>query len=178
MQEQEIRTRMDKAIDNLKRNFAGVRTGRANPGLVENVPVEVYGQKMALRTIAAINIPENKIISITPYDRSSAQAIEKAISLSDLGLTPKNEGGVVYVRLPELTQERRKELEKIAKGMAEEGKIAIRNLRRDFLEEAKKSGASQDEIKGLQDKVQKVTDQYNAKVEELLKTKEAEINEI
>ncbi|GBR76750.1 ribosome recycling factor [Candidatus Termititenax persephonae] len=178
MAEQEIRSKMDKAIENLKRSFAGVRTGRANPGLVENVLVEVYGQKMALRTIAAINIPEHRIISITPYDKSSAQAIEKAISLSDLGLTPKNESGTVYVRLPELTQERRKELEKIAKGLAEECKIAVRNLRRDFLEDAKKSGASQDEVKGLQDKVQKITDEYNAKIEDLLKHKEAEINEI
>ena len=178
MSEQELKNKMDKALENLKRNFAGVRTGRANPGLVENVQVDVYGQKMALRNIAAINIPENKTISITPYDKSSAQAIEKAISLSDLGLTPKNEGGVVYVRLPDLTQDRRKELEKHAKGLAEECKIVIRNLRRDFLEDAKKSGASQDEIKGLQDKIQKTTDQYNAKVEEMLKHKETEINEI
>lgn len=178
MQEQEVRTKMDKAIETLKRNFAGIRTGRANPGLVENVQVEVYGQKMALKTIAAINIPENKIISITPYDRSSAPAIEKAISMSELGLTPKNEGSVIYLRLPDLTQERRKELEKIAKNVAEECKIAVRNIRRDFLEDAKKAGASQDETKGLQDKVQKITDEYNAKIEDLLKHKEAEIKEI
>ncbi|MDR1997174.1 MAG: ribosome recycling factor [Candidatus Margulisbacteria bacterium] len=178
MQEQELKTKMDKAVESLKRNFAGIRTGRANPGLVENVLAEVYGQKMPLRQIAAINIPENKIISITPYDRGSAAAIEKAISMSDLGLTPKNEGSVIYLRLPELTQERRKELEKIAKGVAEESKIVIRNLRRDFLEDAKKSGAAQDELKGLQDKVQKITDEYNARIEELLKHKEAEIREI
>lgn len=175
---QELAAKMDKAIEALKRNFSGIRTGRANPGLVENVQVEVYGQRMPLKTIAGINIPENKVISIMPFDRSSAPAIEKAISQSDLGLTPRNEGAVIYLRLPELTQDRRKELEKIAKNAAEDGKIAVRNLRRDFLEDAKKSGATQDEIKGLQDKVQKITDEYNAKIEDLLKHKEAEIREI
>jgi ribosome recycling factor len=169
---------MEKAVENLKKNFSGIRTGRANPGLVENVMVEVYGQKMPLKTIAGINIPESKIISITPYDRGSAQAIEKAISQSDLGLTPKNEGAVIYLRLPELTEERRKELEKIAKGAAEDSRVVIRNLRRDFLDDAKKSGAAQDELKGLQDRAQKITDQHNAKIDELLKRKEAEIREI
>ena len=178
MQEQELRSKMEKAIENLKKNFSGIRTGRASPGLVENVLIEVYGQKMPLKTIAAINIPESKIISITPYDRGSAASIEKSISQSDLGLTLKNEGSVIYLRLPELTEERRKELEKIAKGVAEDCKVVIRNLRRDFLDDAKKSGASQDEQKGLQDKAQKITDEYNAKIEDMLKRKEAEIREI
>ncbi|MDR2432035.1 MAG: ribosome recycling factor [Candidatus Margulisbacteria bacterium] len=178
MQEQELSVKMDKAIENLKKNFSGIRTGRANPGLVENVLVEVYGQKMPLKTIAGINIPESKVISITPYDRSSVQAIEKAIAQSELGLTPRSEGAVIYLRLPELTEERRRELEKIAKSAAEDGRVAIRNLRRDFLDDAKKSGAAQDELKGLQDRAQKITDQHNARIDELLKHKEAEIREI
>lgn len=175
---EEIKQKMDKAIENLKKNFAGVRTGRANPGLVEHLLVDVYGQKMPLKSVASVNVPENRTISITPYDRSTVQSIEKAISVSDLGLNPRSEGSVIYLRLPELTAERRKELEKHVKGLAEESRIVLRNIRRDTLDAAKKAGMSQDEQKGYQDKVQKITDEYSKKIDELVAHKEKELHEI
>jgi len=178
MQEQEVKQKMEKAIEALKKNFSGLRTGRASTGLVENIQVELYGSKMPLKQIASINVPENRMISVTPYDRSSIQSIEKAISSSELGLTPKNEGHMLYIRLPELTAERRKDLEKVAKGMAEDSKIAIRNIRRDAIDAHKKTTTSTDETKGYQDKVQKITDEHNHKIEELLKNKEKEIQEV
>ena len=178
MDEHEVKAKMEKALEALKKNFSGIRTGRANPGLIENILVDVYGSKMPLKQIASIHTPENRMLSITPYDRSNSQSIDKAISMSDLGLTPKNEGHVIYIRLPELTADRRKDLEKVAKNMSEDSKIAIRNIRRDILDAAKKAGATTDEQKGLQDKVQKVTDEYNVKIDHLLANKEKEIQEI
>lgn len=178
MQEHDVRQRMEKAIENLKKNFSGLRTGRANPGLVEGILVEAYGQKMPLKQLSSINVPENRTISITPFDPSIIQAIDKAISVSELGLTPRTEGHVLYIRLPELTADRRKELEKVAKSMSEETKIAIRNIRRDFLDDFKKNNSSTDDLKHMQDKIQKVTDDFNKKVDEILQHKEQEINQI
>ena len=175
---EDLKQKMEKSLDNLKKNFAGVRTGRANPGLVEHIQVDLYGQKMPLKSIASVNVPESRTLCITPYDRSSVQSIEKAISNSDLGLTPRSEGHVIYLRVPELTQDRRKELEKHVKGLAEEGRIALRNIRRDVLDTAKKEGMSTDELKGYQDKVQKVTDEFTKKIDELVAHKEKELHEI
>lgn len=175
----ELRQKFDKTIDALKKNFSGVRTGRANPGLVENLMVDCYGAKMPLKQIATINVPENKTISITPFDRSNASSIEKAITTSDLNLNPKNEGHVIYIRLPELTADRRKELEKVVKNMSEETKIAVRNIRRDAIEDSKKSGQySDDELKVHTERIQKTVDEYNAKIDDLLKHKETELREI
>jgi ribosome recycling factor len=178
MQEHEVKQKMEKAIEALKKNFSGVRTGRANPGLVENVLVDAYGQKMPLKQMGSINVPENRTISVTPFDPSTLHAIEKAIASSELGLMPRQEGHILYIRLPELTAERRKELEKIVKNMSEESKIVIRNIRRDALDAYKKENSSKDDLKHMEDKVQKITDEFNKKIDEALAFKEKEINQI
>lgn len=176
---QEVRARMEKTLEALKGNFAGVRTGRANPALLEKIQIDAYGQKMPIKQVGSINVLEGRTLSITPFDKSNLQAIEKAISLSGLGVTPKNEGGHIIVIIPELNEERRRELEKVVKGMAEESKVAVRNIRRDAIDAAKKSEEySEDQVKGYQTKVQELTDEYNKKIEDLLRNKEKEIREI
>ncbi len=176
---QEVRARMEKTLEALKGNFAGVRTGRANPALLEKIQIDAYGQKMPIKQVGSINVLEGRTLSVTPFDKSNLQAIEKAISLSGLGVTPKNEGGHIIVIIPELNEERRRELEKVVKGMAEESKVAVRNIRRDAIDAAKKSEEySEDQVKGYQTKVQELTDEYNKKIDDLLRNKEKEIREI
>lgn len=176
---EEIKIKMEKAIENLRKNFSGVRTGRANPALVESVLVDAYGQKMPLKQLASISVPDNKTINITPFDRNNIQAIEKGISNSDLGLTPQSDKNIVRLRLPDLTQQRREELTKIIRNMAEEGKVVIRNIRRDSIDSIKKNAEySEDDKKMFQDKVQKLTDEHISKIDHLVKNKEEEIKEI
>ncbi|MDC0977750.1 ribosome recycling factor [bacterium] len=175
----DIRERMERSIETLKKNFAGVRTGRANPSLLDTVMVEAYGQKMPIKQLASVNVVEGRSLGITPFDKSNTQAIEKAISLSGLGLTPQDDGHIIRINLPELTAERREELDKVVKGMAEDARVAIRNIRRDAIDIVKKEGSlSEDQIHGEQNKVQKITDEYTEKIDSLLKNKEAEIKEI
>ncbi len=179
MKIEEVKIKMEKAIDSLKNNFSGVRTARANPGLVENVYVDVYGQKMPMKQIASIHAQGNKSLVITPFDKNNLPAIEKAISVAGLGLTPQNDKHMIRINIPDLTEARRMELEKIVKTLAEEGKVAIRNIRRDSLDGIKKDQTlSQDDSKLLQDKVQKLTDEFNVKIDALLKNKDAELKEI
>lgn len=176
---EEVKGKMEKALENVRKNFSGVRTGRANPALVEPVLVEAYGQKMPLKQVASISIPENKTIMITPFDHNNMQAIEKAISASDLGLTPQSDKNVIRLRLPDLTQQRREELIKVIRNMAEDGKVVIRNIRRDFLDAIKKNVEyAEDDKKMFQDKIQKLTDEYTTKIDHAVKNKEAEIKEI
>lgn len=176
---QEVRAKMEKTLEALKSNFSGVRTGRANPALLEKIQIDAYGQKMPINQVGSINVLEGRTLSVTPFDKSNLQAIEKAISLSGLGVTPKNEGGQIIVIIPELNEERRRELEKVVKGMSEDSKVAVRNVRRDAIDSAKKSDEySEDQLKGYQNKIQELTDEFNKKVEELLHNKEQEIREI
>jgi ribosome recycling factor len=178
----DIESHMQKAVEATQRNFNTIRTGRANATLLDRVMVEYYGSPTPLKSLANINTPDASTITIQPYDKGSMNLIEKAIQLSDIGLTPSNDGQVIRLNIPPLTSERRKELVKMAGKMAEEGKVSIRNIRRDAVDSVRKqeksSEVSEDESKDLQDKIQKLTDKYIAKIEEILAEKEKDITTI
>ncbi len=173
---------MQKAVEAAQRSFNTIRTGRANASLLDRITVEYYGAESSLRTISNISTPDATTITIQPFDRSSLTLIEKAISMSDVGLVPNNDGTVIRLNIPPLTTERRKEFAKMAAKLAEEGKVSVRNIRRDSIDaarkEAKNSEISEDESKDLQDKIQKLTDKYVAKIDELLAVKEKEITTV
>ncbi|WCL48733.1 ribosome recycling factor [Leptospira sp. GIMC2001] len=172
----QMKTKMDKTIDALKKDFVQIRSGKANPAMIEDIKAEYYGAPTPLTQLGNITTPEPRMIVFTPYDKSAFKEVERAILSSGLGLTPSNDGVVIRIILPELTGDRRKELAKIVKTKSEEKKVAIRNIRRDSNDDLKKEdGISQDEMKVLQDKVQKTTDSYIAKIDELAKEKEKEI---
>ncbi|MBL8021604.1 MAG: ribosome recycling factor [Leptospirales bacterium] len=171
----EIKTRMQKTIDSLTKDLAAIRSTRATPSMLDAVHVEYYGTMTPLNQLASIQAPEARMLTITPYDKSALGDIEKAILKSDVGITPSNDGGVIRLNLPELSMERRQELVKQVKVRLEECKVSIRNVRRDGNEELKKMGKSQDELKGLQDDVQKVTDGFVHKADELAQAKEKSI---
>lgn len=177
-----IDEKMQKAIESVKRNLATVRTGRANPDILKRIVVDYYGAMTPIQQLANLSAPEPKILSIQVFDGSAVQAVAKAIMKSDLGLTPNTEGNIIRLVLPELTQERRKEMEKLAGKIAEEGKISIRNVRRDELDELKQMEKekliTEDEKKRESDNIQKVTDKYIKMVDELLAAKEKDLNEI
>jgi len=178
----DLEAQMQKSIEATQRNFNTIRTGRASASLLDRIVVDYYGSPTPLKSLAGISTPDSSTITIAPYDISALQTIERAISLSDIGLTPSNDGKVVRLNIPPLTEERRKELVKMAGKLAEEGKVAIRNVRRDAVDEVRKqeknNDISEDESRDLQDTVQKVTDKYVAKVDELLATKEKDITTI
>ncbi len=173
---------MQKAIEATQRNFNTIRTGRASTSLLDRISVEYYGADTPLKQIANISTPEATTILIQPYDRSSMGAIEKAINMSDLGLNPNNDGAVIRLNIPPLTSDRRQELVKQVKNLAEEGKVSIRNIRRDAIDSIRKqeksSDISEDESRSLQDDVQKLTDKYTGKIEDLLAIKEKDITTI
>jgi ribosome recycling factor len=175
----EIESTMQKTIEATQRSFNTIRTGRANAALLDRISVEYYGTPTPLKSLAGINTPDSSTITIQPYDRSALNIIEKAISLSDIGLTPNNDGSTIRLNIPPLTSDRRKELVKSAAKLAEEGKVAIRNIRRDGMDAARKqekSGdISEDEARDLQDSIQKLTDKYISKVDQLLQDKETDI---
>ena len=161
------------------KEFAGVRTGKASPGLVENLTVEVYGSQMRLRELAAINAPEPRLLVITPWDASTVHPIEKAIQKANLGLNPSIDGKVIRITFPELSTERREEFTKIVRKLAEDGRVAIRHVRREAIErlkkEAKGGGVTEDEERHAEKEVQKLTDEFIQKIDEHLKAKEEEI---
>lgn len=173
---------MQKAVEATQRSFNTVRTGRANAALLDRLTVEYYGAQTPLRSLANITTPDASTIAIQPFDRSTLATIEKAISMSDLGLTPNNDGSIIRLNIPQLTSDRRKELVKTVAKLAEEGKVSIRNIRRDAIDtvkkQAKNSEISEDEAKDLQDSIQKLTDKYVAKVDELLAEKEKDITTV
>jgi ribosome recycling factor len=173
---------MQKAVEATQRAFNTIRTGRANATLLDRVIVEYYGSPTPLKSLANINTPDASTITIQPYDKTSLNVIEKAIQLSDIGLTPNNDGQVIRLNVPPLTSERRKEFVKMAGKFAEEGKVAIRNIRRDAVDSVRKqeksSEISEDESKDLQDKIQKLTDKYITKIDESLAEKEKDITTI
>jgi ribosome recycling factor len=179
---QDARERMHKSVDATRHSFGSVRTGRASPGLLDRIVVEYYGTQTPLKQMATVNAPEARLLTITPYDKSSMKAIERAIQESDLGLTPNNDGSIIRLQIPDMTEERRREMVKVARHLAEEGRIAIRNVRRDVmhdLRELKDAGeiGSDDEHRGEQ-QLQKLTDEQIAEVDAALKAKEAEILEV
>ncbi len=172
---------MRKAIDHLKGEFAGVRTGRANSALVEKLRVDVYGSEVPLQQIAGFSVPEPRVLVINPYDKTTVKAIERAIQGSDLGITPNNDGAVIRLVFPELTGERRKELVKVVKHRAEEGRVAVRNVRRqarhDLEALAKAGDLSDDDLKRAEDTLEKHTKTVIADVDQLLAHKERELLE-
>ena len=179
---QDAREHMDKSIDSTRHRFASVRTGRASPSLLDRITVDYYGAQTPLRQLATIHAPEPRLLTVEPFDKTSIRAIERAIMESDVGLTPSNDGNRIRLGVPELTEERRRELVKVARNLAEEGRIAIRNIRRDVmhdLREIKEAGeAGSDDERRAEEALQKLTDAKIADLDGLLKTKEAEILEV
>lgn len=173
---------MEKTISGLDKSFSRVRTGRASISLLDGIKVDYYGTATPLAQVATLSVPESRLIVIAPWDISVIGAIEKAIQKSDLGLMPSNDGKVIRLAIPQLTEERRKELVKVVKKMAEEGKIKLRNERRDANEELKdlkkSNKMAEDELFAAQEEVQKLTDRYIEKTDKILNTKEKEIMEI
>jgi ribosome recycling factor len=173
--------RMKKAVANLAREFQTIRTGRANPALLDRVEVDYYGTPTPLKSLANISTPDGRSLMIQPYDKSSLKAIEQGIHKSDLGLTPNNDGSVIRINIPALTEERRKELTKLVRKFAEESRVAIRNIRRDGADELKKlkeSHISEDEIKRQEEALQKLTDKYIKEIDKVTQDKEAEVMEV
>jgi len=179
---EDCRTRMQKSIENLDKEFAKLRTGRASTALVDSIRVEYYGTPTPLNQVASVSIPDSRTISISPWDRNAFTSIEKAIMKSDLGLTPINDGRAIRINIPPLTEERRKDLVKMAKKYTEEAKVAIRNVRRDINEALKKlqtaKELNEDDLHKAQDEVQKITDGFVKKADTVLVEKEKEIMEI
>jgi ribosome recycling factor len=179
---QDARERMAKSVESTRHEFGSVRTGRATPALLDRITVDYYGAQTPLNQLATINAPEARLLSIQPYDKASIKAIEKAILESDIGLTPGNDGNVVRLAIPELTEERRKQLVKVVRGIAEEGRVAIRNIRRDVmhdLRELRDAGETgSDDEHRAEGELQKLTDEKVAELDALLKHKEEEILEV
>ena len=178
----DCRSKMDKAVESLAKELASVRAGRANPALLDKVQVDYYGVSTPLNQLANISAPEPRLLIVQPWDKTSMDAVEKAILKSDLGLTPNNDGNIIRIAIPQLTEERRKELVKMVKRMAEDCRVAVRNVRRDANDEIKsleKSGdISQDESRRLQDEVQELTNKSIDEIGEILQRKEDEIMEV
>jgi len=174
--------RMDKTVESTRHEFTTIRTGRASAALLDRVQVDAYGSKMPLNQLATISVPEPRLLTITPFDKGTMRDIERAIQESDLGLTPSNDGKVIRLPIPQLTEERRKELVKQVKQMAEEGRVSARNVRRDalhHLKEAEKTGETgADDVRRAEERLQKVTDEHVHRIDEALKAKEAEIMEV
>ena len=180
--ELDMEDRMSKSLDSLQKNLSTISTGRANPSMLDRVQVEYYGAPTPLNQLASISIPSSSQLQIEPYDKSSLKDVEKALILSDLGMTPSNDGSVIRLNIPALTEERRKELLKQCKAIGEEGKVAIRNVRRDGVDKVKKlekdATISKDQSKDGQDMVQKLTDGYIKKVDEVVAKKEADVSKV
>jgi len=174
--------RMGKSVESIRHEFGSVRTGRASPALLDRISVDYYGTSTPLRQLATINAPEPRLLTIQPYDKNSIKSIERAILESDVGLTPSNDGNLIRLGIPELTEERRKQLVKVVRHIAEEGRVAVRNIRRDImheLRELKEAGeAGSDDEHRAEQELQKLTDARVKELDELLKHKEAEILEV
>ncbi len=179
MSNQELEDAMIKSVEAAQRNFNTIRTGRANTSLLDRISVEYYGAETPLKSLATISTPDSQTIAIQPFDLGSLSTIEKAIATSDLGFTPNNDGKIIRINVPPLTEERRKEFCKLASKYAEEGKVALRNIRRDAIEKVKKSEKegdfSEDQSRDEQEAIQKKTDQFISDIEKKLAEKETEI---
>jgi ribosome recycling factor len=174
--------RMKGAVDSVRSNFATIRTGRANPTLLDRIEVEVYGSRMPLRSVANVGAPEPRLLTVTPFDPTSLKNIERGIRDSDIGLNPQNDGKILRLPIPELTEERRRELIRLARSMAEEGRVSVRNVRRDEMRdvhELRKEGEiSQDDEHRAEDELQKLTNGYIQRIDAVLADKEAELLEV
>ena len=171
----EIQEKMDKAIENLEKKFTTVRTGRANPSSLDGIMVDYYGSMTPLKQLATISVPEARQLLIKPFDKGCLSNIEKAIITSNLGYNPGNDGETIRIVIPDLTEERRKELVKQVKAMAEDAKVVIRNIRHDGIENVKKEELPEDETKSMENEIQNLVNDYNKKIEVILKKKEEEL---
>jgi ribosome recycling factor len=178
----DTREHMNKSVDATRGKFGSVRTGRASPALLDRIVVDYYGAMTPLKQLATVSAPEARLLTVQPYDKNSVKAIERAILESDIGLTPNNDGNIIRLQVPELTEERRKELVKVVRGLAEEGKVAIRNIRRDTmhdLRELRDAGeAGSDDEHRAEEALQKLTDEKVKELDALVKSKEDEILEV
>jgi ribosome recycling factor len=178
----DARDRMSKSVESTRHEFGSIRTGRASPALLDRIVVDYYGTSTSLKQLATISAPEARLLTVQPYDKSSIKAIERAILESDIGLTPSNDGNLIRLGIPELTEERRRQLVKVVRHIAEEGRVAIRNVRRDVmhdLRELKEAGESgEDDERRAESELQKVTDARIHELDESLKLKEEEILEV
>jgi ribosome recycling factor len=174
--------RMDKSVEATRAELNGVRTGRASATLLDRINVDYYGQPTPLRQLASLNVPEPRLLTIQPFDPNSVKSIERAIQESDLGLTPSNDGKIIRLPIPQLTEERRKELVRYVRQLAEEGRVAVRNVRRDVIHHLKELAdngqVGADDEHRAEERVQKLTDEHTKGIDELLKHKEAEIMEV
>jgi ribosome recycling factor len=179
---EDAKRRMDKSVETTAHEFTTVRTGRASAALLDRIQIDYYGQKTPLKQLATVNVPEPRLLTIQPYDPGSIKTIERAIQESELGLTPNNDGKLIRLPIPQLTEERRKELVKVVKHLAEEGRVAVRNVRRDVMHDLKElvrdGEVGDDEERRAEERAQKLTDEHVAKIDELLKKKEEEIMEV
>ena len=176
---EEVKNNMQKSVDSTQQSLNTIRTGRANISLLDKINVEYYGVDTPIKSLANISTPDATTLMIQPFDMSSISDVERAISMSDLGLTPNNDGKVIRLNIPPLTAERRQEFVKVAGKYSEDGKVAIRNIRRDAIEKIRKqeknSDISEDESRDLQDQIQKITKQYTDKIDQIFKAKEKEL---
>jgi ribosome recycling factor len=174
--------RMRGAVESVKHNFATIRTGRANPSLLDRIEVDAYGSKMPLRSVANVGAPEPRLLTVTPFDPNTLKNIERAIADSDIGLNPQNDGKIIRLPIPELTEERRRELIRVARHMAEEARVSVRNVRRDEMKdvhELRKEGEiSQDDEHRAEEELQKLTNDYVKRIDAVLADKESELLEV
>ena len=176
---QSTRTGMEKGLENAKREFGTVRAGKASPNMLDTVQVEAYGSTVPLNQVASVSAPEARTLLVTPFDKGQLKAIEKAIRESDLGLDPAHQGSVIRVSLPSMNEQRRKELVKVLHGLAEDGRVAVRHARTDARDRLKKlKNVSEDDVKHAEKDLQKLHDDFIAKIEAAVKVKEAEIMEV
>jgi ribosome recycling factor len=179
---QDAREHMDKSVEATRHKFQSVRTGRASSALLDRITVEYYGAQTPLRQLATVSAPEARLLTVQPYDKTSIKAIERSIMESDLGLTPNNDGQIIRLQIPELTEERRRQLVKVVRGITEEGKVALRNIRRDVMHDLKElrdaGEAGADDEHRAEEALQKLTDDKVKELDALLKGKEAEILEV
>jgi ribosome recycling factor len=178
----DAKRRMDKSIEATHHEFNSVRTGRASPALLDRITIDYYGTPTPLKSLASISAPEARLLVVQPFDPGSIKNIERAVQESDLGLTPSNDGKIVRLPIPALTEERRKDLVKVVRRVAEDGKVAIRNVRRDIMQHLKElvvnGDVGDDEERRAEQQVQKITDEHTKSIDDLLKVKEAEIMEV
>jgi len=178
----EAERRMQGAVEAVRREFSTIRTGRANPAILDRIQVEAYGSKMDLRSVANVSVPEPRLLTVTPFDPGTLKAIERAIETSDVGLTPQNDGKIIRLPIPELTEERRRQFIKVARSMAEEGRVAVRNIRRDEMRDiselAREGEISNDDERRAEAELQRLTDGYVKRIDAALADKEAELLEV
>jgi ribosome recycling factor len=174
--------RMQGALEAVRREFSTIRTGRANPAILDRIEVEAYGSRMPLRSVANVNVPEPRLLTVTPFDPSTIKAIERAIDQADIGLNPQNDGKIIRLPIPELTEERRKQLTRLARQYAEEGRVSIRNVRRDEMRDlhelVKMGEISEDDERRAEAELQQMTNQYAKRIDAALADKEAELLEV